>query len=295
MNIHHKGLIAFRDALGIRPLVVGQKKNQAGDTAYMVASESCALTTCGYELVRDVAPGEMIYIDLNRQFISKQCVAHPKSYPCLYEYVACARVDSVMDKISVFAARQKVGQALAATNKKKWSLKHFDFIAASPLMSKEIVLSLSCMIGLPYIDIFGEVSKRSLQLMSTHPTMPIVTAAVKGQRVLLIGDIVIRGTYTSALIQALRTAGADSVHFASAMPKARFPNVYGIHMPHLTQMIAYGRKTAEISKMMGADDMVYQSLDDVVRALQSLGGNVDGLNPPFLMGFILRMILIKRI
>tara|TARA_B100001094_G_scaffold333351_1_gene410995 strand:+ start:1448 stop:2881 length:1434 start_codon:yes stop_codon:yes gene_type:complete len=274
VTISGYGLVAFRDAFGIRPLILGRKQVDGVISEYMVASESSTLISCGFEVVRDIAPGEAIYIDQESQLMSQQCAVNPQDCPCIFEYVACARSDSIMDKISVYQARKNIGQALADKIKKKWDDYHIDQVISVPNTSLDIALQLAASLSLPYRQALLKHHTKSKHQALNDKSISVIEDAVKGCSVLLVGDSIIRGRNTSKIISMLRDAGVEKVYFASATPKIKFPNVYGIQMPCLNQLIAYGRETQEISQLIGADDAIFQNLSDLVEAVQQLNPSI---------------------
>lgn len=268
------GMVSFRDPFGIRPLVLGMKYHAEGGHEYMVASESCTLVASGYEVMRDISPGEAIYIDQEFQVMSQQCAINPQKCPCIFEFVSSARSDSMMDEISVYRARQSIAQALADKILRNWESVSIDQVISVPNTSLDIALQLAASLGLPYRQ---ALLKQHVRIQHSHlkdKLISVIPESVKDQSVLLVGDSIIRGRNTSKIIQLLREAGASKVYFASATPKIRFPNVYGIQMPCLHQLIAYGRETQEISQLIGADDAIFQDLDDLVEAVQKLNPEV---------------------
>ncbi|HZP91257.1 MAG TPA: amidophosphoribosyltransferase, partial [Burkholderiales bacterium] len=233
------GLLAFRDPFGIRPLVVGVSRTEKGPE-YLVASESVALDALGFELVRDVAPGEAIFIDLDGNFYSRQCAANPQHYPCIFEYVYLARPDSVIDGISVYETRMRMGGSLAEKIKREHRDLDIDVVIPIPDSSRPAAMELADGLGLAYRE--GFIKNRYIGRTFIMPGQEVRTKSVRqklnaigmefeGKNVLLVDDSIVRGTTSREIVQMAREAGARKVFFASAAPPVRYPNVYGIDMP----------------------------------------------------------------
>ncbi|RTR34231.1 amidophosphoribosyltransferase [Shewanella atlantica] len=271
-----QGLVAFRDPFGIRPLVLGKHETESG-TEYMVASESVALDAVGFELMRDVAPGEAIYITLDGQLFTRQCAESPSYAPCLFEFVYFARPDSTIDKVSVYGSRVNMGSMLGEKIKKEWEDHDIDVVIPIPETSCDTALEIARNLDLPYRQ--GFVKNRYIgrtfimpgqqeRKKSVRRKLNAIGVEFKGKNVLLVDDSVVRGTTSEQIIEMAREAGANKVYFASAAPEIRFPNVYGIDMPTTAELIAHGRDVDEISKMIGADGMIFQDLEDLVEAVR---------------------------
>jgi len=271
-----QGLVAFRDPFGIRPLVLGKHETESG-TEYMVASESVALDAVGFELMRDVAPGEAIYITLDGQLFTRQCAESPSYAPCLFEFVYFARPDSTIDKISVYGSRVNMGSMLGEKIKKEWEDHDIDVVIPIPETSCDTALEIARNLDLPYRQ--GFVKNRYIgrtfimpgqqeRKKSVRRKLNAIGVEFKGKNVLLVDDSVVRGTTSEQIIEMARDAGAKKVYFASAAPEIRFPNVYGIDMPTTSELIAHGRDVDEISKMIGADGMIFQDLEDLIEAVR---------------------------
>lgn len=271
------GLLAFRDPYGIRPLVFGCIENESG-TEYLVASESVALDTLGFKLVRDIAPGEAIFIDEDSNFYSKQCATNPTLNPCIFEYVYLARPDSVMDGVSVYETRLNMGESLA--DKIAKSMRHLDIDVVIPIpdSSRPSALQLANRLGLNFREGFvknryigrtfimpGQQQRRK----SVRQKLNAMSVEFRGKNVLLVDDSIVRGTTSREIVQMAQEAGARKVYFASAAPPVRFPNVYGIDMPTRQELIATGRDDDDIRREIGADYLVYQDLDSLKRHMSS--------------------------
>ena len=262
------GLVAFRDPMGIRPLVLGCRITEQG-MEYMVASESVALDCLGFEMIRDVSPGEAVYIDENKQLHTEVCVDNPELRPCLFEYVYMARPDSVMNGISVYSARLHMGKTLAEKVSKEWDLNTIDVVMPIPDSSRAAALELAQQLNLPYRE--GFVKNRYIgrtfimpaqeeRRHSVHRKLNAIQAEFCGKNVLLVDDSIVRGTTSRQIVEMAREAGAAKVYFCSAAPPVRHPNVYGIDMPVANELVAYGRTVDEVCEYIGADALIYQDL-----------------------------------
>ncbi len=269
------GMIAFRDPNGIRPMVFG-KRETANGIEYMVASESVALDACDFEFVRDVAPGEAIYFSEDGQLYSRQCSDNPHYSPCIFEYVYFARPDSTIDKISVYASRVEMGKKLGAKIAKEWEDLDIDVVIPIPETSCDIALQIAKHLDLPYRQ--GFVKNRYIgrtfimpgqaeRKKSVRRKLNAINTEFYGKNVLLVDDSIVRGTTSEQIIDMARSAGAKKVYFASAAPEIRFPNVYGIDMPSANELIAHGRELDDICDLIGADKLIYQTIDDLVAAV----------------------------
>ena len=271
--IANYGLLAFRDPHGIRPLVIGKAQTEKG-TEYMVASESVALDVLGFHLVRDVAPGEAIFIDLDGHFYSQQCAEQPVLSPCIFEYVYLARPDSVIDNISVYQTRLHMGESLAEKIHREWRQHDIDVVIPIPDTSRPSALQLANALNLTYREGFIKnryigrtfiMPGQALRKKSVRQKLNPIGMEFKGKNVLLVDDSIVRGTTSQRIVQMAREAGANKVFFASAAPPVKYPNVYGIDMPSRHELLATGRCDEEICLEIGADALVYQDLDALVR------------------------------
>jgi amidophosphoribosyltransferase len=269
------GLLAFRDPFGIRPLVYGQSV----DGEVMVASESVALEGTGHRLVRDVAPGEALFIDLQGRVHARQCAANPTLNPCMFEFVYLARPDSVMDGISVYQARLNMGETLAQRVISTMPPSAIDVVIPIPESSRPSAMQLAQKIGKPYRE--GFVKNRYVGRTFIMPGQAVRKKGVRqklnampqefrGRNVLLVDDSIVRGTTSKEIVQMAREAGARQVFMASAAPPVRFPNVYGIDMPTREELIASSRSVEEIREFIGADALIYQDVDAMKRVVGAL-------------------------
>lgn len=272
------GLLAFRDPYGIRPLVFGCIETEHG-VEYLVASESVALDTLGFKLVRDVAPGEAIFIDENGNFYNKQCAANPVHHPCIFEFVYMARPDSMMDGISVYETRLNMGESLA--DKITSTMRHLDIDVVIPIpdSSRPSALQLANRLGVSFREGFVKnryigrtfiMPGQQLRRKSVRQKLNAMSVEFRGKNVLLVDDSIVRGTTSREIVQMAQEAGANKVYFASAAPPVRFPNVYGIDMPTRQELIATGRDEDEIRREIGADYLVFQELDALIKDVSRL-------------------------
>jgi amidophosphoribosyltransferase len=274
------GLLAFRDPYGIRPLVYGTSP----DGEVMVASESVALEGTGHRLVRDVAPGEALFIDLAGKVHARQCAAHPSLHPCMFEFVYLARPDSVMDGISVYQARLNMGETLAQRVISTMPPNEIDVVIPIPESSRPSAMQLAQKIGKPYRE--GFVKNRYVGRTFIMPGQAVRKKGVRqklnampqefrGRNVLLVDDSIVRGTTSKEIVQMAREAGARKVYMASAAPPVRFPNVYGIDMPTREELIAASRSVEQIREFIGADALIYQDVDAMKRVVGALNPKLE--------------------
>ncbi|WP_305416622.1 amidophosphoribosyltransferase [Photobacterium leiognathi] len=274
MVIGH-GLIAFRDPNGIRPLCIGKREEQ-GKIEYMVASESVALDAVGFDFVRDIAPGEAVYITFDGQLFTQQCADNPQLNPCVFEFVYFARPDSFIDKVSVYGARLAMGTKLGEKIKREWADVDIDVVIPIPETSCDSALEIARTLDKPYRQGFVKnryvgrtfiMPGQQMRRKSVRRKLNAIRSEFKGKSVLLVDDSIVRGTTSEQIIEMAREAGAKKVYLASAAPEIRFPNVYGIDMPSANELIAHGREVDEISNIIGADGLIFQDLQDLVDAV----------------------------
>ncbi|WP_372761212.1 amidophosphoribosyltransferase [Pseudoalteromonas sp.] len=274
MIIGH-GVVAFRDPNGIRPLVFGKRESGKG-TEYMFASESVALKQDGFEFIRDVAPGEAIYVTENGEFHSQSCADKASYSPCIFEFVYFARPDSTIDRISVYAARVNMGTKLGEKIAREWADKDIDVVIPIPETSCDIALEIARVLDLPYRQGFVKnryigrtfiMPGQELRKKSVRQKLNAIDREFKGKNVLLVDDSIVRGTTSAQIVEMARESGAKNVYFASAAPEIRFPNVYGIDMPSAAELIAHGREAEDINASIGSDGLIFQSLKDLIVAV----------------------------
>ncbi|MGB5079236.1 MAG: amidophosphoribosyltransferase [Burkholderiales bacterium] len=277
------GLLAFRDPFGIRPLVFGRNNTDEGPE-YLVASESVALTPFGFEVVRDVFPGEAIFVDEGGTFHSRQCAAKPVLAPCIFEYVYLARPDSVIDGASVYESRLHMGRKLAEKIRRTKPQLEVDVVIPVPDTSRPSALELARGLNVTYREGFIRnryigrtfiMPGQAVRKKSVRQKLSVVGLEFKDKNVLIVDDSIVRGTTSREIVQMAREAGAKRVFFASAAPPVRFPNVYGIDMPTRTELIATGRSDEQIAHEIGADAVVYQDLDALKAAVRAVNPKLD--------------------
>src|SRR5512132_2872160 len=270
------GMVAFRDPFGIRPLSIGVNEAMGG-SEYLVASESVALEPLGFSVLRDVAPGEAIYVDQTGRFHARQCAEHPVLAPCIFEFVYLARPDSVIDGTSVYETRLNMGEQLANKIRGMPEARDIDVVIPIPDSSRPSALQLANTLGLTYREGFVKnryigrtfiMPGQAMRRKSVRQKLNPIGMEFKDKVVLLVDDSIVRGTTSHEIVQMARDAGARKVYFASASPPVRFPNVYGSDMPNQHELVATGRTEAEIARAIGPDILVYQDLEALKRAVR---------------------------
>jgi amidophosphoribosyltransferase len=274
--IMNTGIVGLRDPCGIRPLVIGYR-DIGGKREHMLASESVALDIAGFDLLRDVQPGEAVFIDTYGALHTRQCVPAERHSPCIFEYVYFARPDSIIDNISVYKSRLRMGEALADRILKLRPEHDIDVVIPVPDTSRTCALPLAHRLGVKYREGFIKnryigrtfiMPGQTLREKSVRRKLNAIDLEFRKKNVLIVDDSIVRGTTSRQIIEMAREAGARKVYFASASPPVRYPNVYGIDMPAASELIAHGRSEKEVEKLIGADWLIYQTLEDLVRAVQ---------------------------
>ena len=277
------GILAFRDPHGIRPVCYGERESELG-TEYMIASESVALSAGGFRLVRDIAPGEAIYIENDGTLYTEQCASNPKLNPCIFEYVYFARPDSIIDKISVYKARLRMGETLAEKVKRLRPDHDIDVIIPIPDTSRTSAMQMAYELGVKFREGFIKnryigrtfiMPGQSERKRSVKQKLNPIDLEFKGKNVMLVDDSIVRGTTCSEIVQMARDAGAKKVYFASAAPEVRFPNVYGIDMPAASELIASNRTVEEVRALIGADWLIYQDLADLIQCARDGNNEIE--------------------
>ena len=272
------GLLAFRDPYGIRPLVFGTNTAAEGPE-YVVASESVVLAAMGFELVRDVAPGEAILVSERGEFYSRQCAAKTMLSPCIFEYVYLARPDSVIDGVSVYETRLNMGQQLADKIKRTMPGLEIDVVVPVPDTSRPSALELAKGLDVSFREGFVRnryvgrtfiMPGQTIRRKSVRQKLNVMAMEFRGKNVLIVDDSIVRGTTSREIVMMAREAGANKVYFASAAPPVRYPNVYGIDMPTRAELIATGRTEDEIAREISADAVIYQELDALKAAVRAV-------------------------
>ncbi|MCM0043737.1 MAG: amidophosphoribosyltransferase [Burkholderiaceae bacterium] len=272
------GLLAFRDPYGIRPLCIGFSDSDKGPE-YVVASESVALEGLGFRFLRDVMPGEAIFIDNDGQLYNQQCAQNPTLNPCAFEFVYLARPDSVIDGASVYATRLKMGEHLADKIRRELSHGDIDVVMPIPDSSRPSAMELALKLNLTFREGFIKnryigrtfiMPGQGVRKKSVRQKLNAISAEFKGKSVLLVDDSIVRGTTSREIVQMARDSGAKRVIFASAAPPVKYPNVYGIDMPTRSELIAYGRSEDEVCREITADALVYQDIEAMKRSISDV-------------------------
>ncbi|QIC64538.1 amidophosphoribosyltransferase [Acinetobacter schindleri] len=273
-----QGVVGFRDPNGIRPLIYGSRETENG-MEYIIASESVAITALGFKVERDIEPGEAVFIDSEGNFFTKQCAAKPEYRPCIFEYVYFARPDAIIDGISVYKARLKMGEKLAHKILREWGDEHdIDVVIPIPDTSRTSALELANTLGVKFREGFMKnryigrtfiMPGQQLRKKSVRQKLNPVGLEFQGKNVLLVDDSIVRGTTCNEIIQMARDSGAKKVFFASAAPMVKYPNVYGIDMPAKSELIASERSVEEIREIIGADRLIFQDLEDLKDAVRT--------------------------
>ena len=279
------GLLAFRDPFGIRPLILGKRVEANGKTDWIVASESLVLESAGFEIVRDVEPGEAVYITASGELYTRQCAENPVLIPCSFEYVYLARPDSIMNGISVYEARLRLGDRLANTVAQYMPLGDIDVVMPIPDSSRPAAMQVARKLGIEYREGFFKnryvgrtfiMPGQAERKRSVRQKLNAMSAEFKGKNVLIVDDSIVRGTTSREIVEMARAAGANKVTFTSAAPPVRYPHVYGINMPSRQELVAHGRKIPEINTELGSDYLIYQEVADMQAAILE-GSNVSSL------------------
>ena len=270
------GVLGFRDPHGIRPIVFGERKTDEGFTDYMLASESVALDVLDFHLIRDIAPGEAVFIEASGKVHTKQCAEVTDHCPCIFEYVYFARPDSIIDDISVYKARMRMGKKLAKKILREWPEHDIDVVIPIPDTSRTAASQMAHDLGVKFREGFMKnryigrtfiMPGQKMRQKSVKQKLNAIALEFNGKNVLLVDDSVVRGTTSEQIIQMARDAGAKKVYFASAAPPVRYPNVYGIDMPAAHELIAHGRTEQEVCEAIGADRLFYQDIEDLIDAV----------------------------
>jgi len=272
------GLLAFRDPFGIRPLCIGFHDTEKGPE-YVVASESVALEGLGFRFLRDVIPGEAIFIDMEGNLYNQQCAETPTMNPCAFEFVYLARPDSIIDGASVYATRLKMGEYLADKIRREFASGEIDVVMPIPDSSRPAAMELALKLNLDYREGFIKnryigrtflMPGQAIRRKSVRQKLNAIGSEFKGKSVLLVDDSIVRGTTSREIVQMARDSGAKRVIFASAAPPVKFPNVYGIDMPTRNELIAYGRTEEEVCREITADALVYQDIEALKRSISDI-------------------------
>lgn len=269
------GLLAFRDPYGIRPIVFGKRETEEG-AEFMIASESVAVDVLGFDLIRDIAPGEAVFISLDGEVSTRQCADNPTYNPCIFEYVYLARPDSIIDDIYVYKARLRMGEKLADKICREFPDHDIDVVIPIPDTSRTAALALATRLGVNYREGFIKnryigrtfiMPGQKMRKKSVRQKLNAIDIEFRGKNVMLVDDSIVRGTTSQQIVEMARDSGANKVYFASAAPPVRYPNVYGIDMPTATELIAHELDSDDICHEIGADYLIYQDLEDLIDAV----------------------------
>lgn len=270
------GIVGFRDPNGIRPICFGQRETDLGNE-YMISSESVAMDTQGFKLTRDIAPGEAVFIKKGGVIHTKQCADNPRLTPCIFEYVYLARPDSIIDNVSVYKSRLRMGEKLAEKIQKIRPDHDIDVVIPIPDTSRTSALQLANVLDVKYREGFMKnryigrtfiMPGQQERKKSVRRKLNAIDLEFKGKNVLLVDDSIVRGTTSGQIIKLAREAGANKVYFASAAPPVRYPNVYGIDMPAVEELVAHDRTIQEVQQAIGADWLIYQDIEDLFESVK---------------------------
>ncbi len=275
------GLLGFRDPYGIRPLVIGrsEKRAEEGADEWLIASESVAVDALGFKLLRDVAPGEAVLVETDGSFYSCQCATETVLAPCMFEFVYLARPDSIIDGVSVYESRMKMGEALADKLRRTMPEVQIDVVIPIPDSSRPSAMQMAERLGLPYREGFVKnryigrtfiMPGQATRKKSVRQKLNTIHQEFRGKSVLLVDDSIVRGTTSKEIVAMARDSGASKVYLASAAPPVRHANVYGIDMPTRAELIATGREEDDICREIGADGLLFQDLDDLKASVRAL-------------------------
>ncbi len=280
------GILAFRDPFGIRPLVIGKRVSVDNKDEWMIASESLVLENNDYKIERDVKPGEAIFISNQGEFFSQQCSDNPKLFPCSFEYVYLARPDSIMNGISVYKARLKMGDFLAETIKKTIQSGDVDVVMPIPDSSRPAAMQVARQLAIEYREGFFKnryigrtfiMPGQQKRKQSVRQKLNAMSTEFKNKNVLIVDDSIVRGTTSRQIVQMAKDAGANKVFFTSAAPPVRYPHVYGINMPTREELIAHNRSISQIAERLEIDNLVYQSVENLKKSIID-GSSVENLD-----------------
>ena len=277
------GVLGFRDPKGIRPVAFGERQTARGKE-YIIASETVAIEALGFDVIRDIEPGEAVFITKDGTLHTRQCSSQASYAPCIFEHVYLARPDSIIDGISVYNARLKMGEALANKVLKDRPNHDIDVIIPIPDTGRTCALPMADKLGVKYSEGFIKnryiprtfiMPGQAVRKRSVRQKLNAIGSEFKDKNVMLVDDSIVRGTTSGEIIQMARDAGAKKVYFASAAPPVRYPNVYGIDMPAVEELVAHNKSTEQIADAIGADWLVYQDLDDLIASVQSSDVKID--------------------
>ncbi len=265
------GIVAMRDPLGIKPLSFGKKNSKKG-TSYIFASETVALDTLGYDFIRDVEPGEVIFIESKTKALHTKKIVHAKHAHCMFEWIYFARPDSTINERGVCEARLNLGRELA----KLWDKKNIDSVIPTPDTSRTAALTFAEATGIKYREGLIKnryvartfiMPKQSLRADAVKNKLNAIRSEVNEKRLALVDDSIVRGTTSKKIIKLLRKAGAEEVHMLSSCPPITSPCIYGIDMPTKDELVAGNRTVEEVRKELNADTLTYQTAEGIKKAI----------------------------
>ena len=273
------GLVAFRDKYGVRPLCLGKKTDERGETSYMVASESISLDATGYTRIKEVPNGSAVLITNQLEVCERQLVENPVLYPCLFEYVYLSRPDSVINGVSVFSARQNMGRKLGEQIRKTWPDHDIDLVIGVPDTSRVAASALAQVINRPYSEALIKnryvgrtfiMAGQELRQRSIKRKLNMVASEVEGKNILLIDDSIVRGNTAREIVRMARNCGAKRVYLASAAPPVSYPNIYGIDMPTADELLTSHRSIEKARQYIDCDRLIYQTIADLEASVREL-------------------------
>ena len=270
-----KGLLAFRDPYGIRPICFGSNMQENGKLEYMVSSESVTMIGLGFKVERDLAPGEALWIDLKGNVSTRQCAENPVLSPCAFEWVYFARPDSTMDGINVYAARLKLGEYLAETLKHEIDLSEIDVVMPIPDSSRPCAQQLAQVLNLPYREGFIKnryvgrtfiMPGQAVRKKSVRQKLNAMPVEFEGKNVLLVDDSIVRGTTSRRIVTMLKEAGATEVHVRIASPQMTHPCFYGVDTSTRDELISARKDLEGVREEICADSLAFLTPGALLKA-----------------------------
>ncbi len=269
--IANKGILAFRDPHGVRPLIMARR----GERDYMIASENTPFFSLGFKLCADIKPGELLFIDLEGNLKRKQLITKD-FHPCIFEYVYFARPDAVLDEMSVYRARFNLGTRLAKAWMQKYPALMPDVIVPVPFTSNTAALSFAREINVPYCEglyknpFIGRtfiMPNQQMRRYSVRHKLSPQWGEIHDKKVLLLDDSIVRGTTSKEIVRMVREMGAKEVYLVSTAPPIKYPCYYGIDIPTSEELIANKMDSDELTNYFDVDVLLYQTHKDLVEAI----------------------------
>lgn len=274
-----KGLVAFRDPHGIRPLVWGERKREEGASDYIFASETTPFYALGFEPMGDLQPGEVAYVNKAGKLF-KRVISAKEFAPCVFEYVYFSRPDSSLDGVSVYRSRLRMGQNLA----KQWKQQYPDFIPdvviPAPFTANTAALSFAHELGVryseglyknPFIGRTFIMPNQKARSRSVRYKLTPQRTEIENKKVLIVDDSIVRGTTSREIVKMIREFGAQEIYFVSTSPPIKHPCFYGIDMPSRTELIAANSTNEQICEFLGVNKLLYQTQEDLIEAVTRKG------------------------